>query len=119
MTNNDEKAIRAIVGACIESYASGFLGSDIQYCSTLACKFNNGFGKIFEIIATKIASLFNEGWQPPESNLSYEYSSCLYVKEEIPLSHDFWNMVCKSDKGYDIVNDEYKKSIPFLLNVLI
>lgn len=33
-----------------------------------------------------------------------------FADEELCISRDFWNLVCKSDKGYEIVIDEYKKS---------
>lgn len=33
-----------------------------------------------------------------------------FAKDELCISRDFWNLVCKSDDGYDIVIDEYKKS---------
>lgn len=33
-----------------------------------------------------------------------------FAKEELCISRDFWNLVCKSDDGYDIVIDEYKKN---------
>lgn len=33
-----------------------------------------------------------------------------FAKDELCISRDFWNLVCKSDDGYDIVIDEYKKN---------
>ena len=33
-----------------------------------------------------------------------------FAKEELCISKDFWNLVCKSDDGYDIVIDEYTKN---------
>ena len=33
-----------------------------------------------------------------------------FAKEELCISKDFWNLVCKSDNGYDIVIDEYQKN---------
>ena len=33
----------------------------------------------------------------------------LFPKGELLISADFWNLVCKSEKGYEIVLDEYKR----------
>jgi hypothetical protein len=41
-----------------------------------------------------------------------------FAKEELCISRDFWNLVCKSDKGYDIVIDEYTKNAHFINNAL-
>lgn len=41
-----------------------------------------------------------------------------FCEEELCISRDFWNFVCKSDKGYDIVIDEYKKNACFINEAL-
>lgn len=41
-----------------------------------------------------------------------------FCDEELCISRDFWNLVCKSDKGYDIVIDEYKKNAHFINEAL-
>lgn len=41
-----------------------------------------------------------------------------FSKEELCISADFWNLVCKSEKGYDIVIDEYKKNAHFINEAL-
>lgn len=41
-----------------------------------------------------------------------------FAREELLISADFWNLVCKSDKGYDIVLDEYKKCAPMIIDAL-
>ena len=33
-----------------------------------------------------------------------------FADEELCISRDFWNLVCKSTNGFDIVIDEYKKN---------
>ena len=38
-----------------------------------------------------------------------------FANEELCISRDFWNLVCKSENGYDIVIDEYKKNA-YLIN---
>lgn len=34
-----------------------------------------------------------------------------FCEEELCISRDFWNLVCKSVQGYDIVIDEYKRML--------
>lgn len=41
-----------------------------------------------------------------------------FCEEELCISRDFWNLVCKSERGYDIVIDEYKKNSHFINEAL-
>lgn len=41
-----------------------------------------------------------------------------FSKEELCISADFWNLVCKTNKGYDIVIDEYKENAHFINEAL-
>ena len=41
-----------------------------------------------------------------------------FCEEELCISKDFWNLVCKSDNGYEIVVDEYKKNAHYINNAL-
>ena len=41
-----------------------------------------------------------------------------FAKEELLISADFWNMVCKSDRGYEIVLDEYTECAPMIVDAL-
>lgn len=41
-----------------------------------------------------------------------------FCDEELCISRDFWNLVCKSNQGYDIVIDEYKKNAHFINEAL-
>lgn len=41
-----------------------------------------------------------------------------FAEEELLISSAFWNMVCKSKKGYDIVIDEYKKNAHLIIEAL-
>lgn len=41
-----------------------------------------------------------------------------FSDDELCISKDFWNLVCKSDDGYDIVIDEYKKNAHFINSAL-
>jgi len=41
-----------------------------------------------------------------------------FAKDELLISADFWNLVCKSPKGYEIVLDEYRKNAHFIIDAL-
>lgn len=41
-----------------------------------------------------------------------------FSDEELCISRDFWNLVCKSENGYDIVIDEYKKNAHYINEAL-
>ncbi len=98
MTEKEEKAIRAVVSACIEAYASGFsdrhlaevddedgtinkkihnvfiaaLGADIQYYSALARSLDSSLGNVLEKMAIKIATLHYTVSQHVEGEISHE-----------------------------------------------
>lgn len=41
-----------------------------------------------------------------------------FSSEELCISRDFWNLVCKSDQGYEIVIDEYNKNVHYINEAL-
>lgn len=41
-----------------------------------------------------------------------------FCEEELCISRDFWNLVCKSERGYEIVIDEYKKNAHYINEAL-
>ena len=41
-----------------------------------------------------------------------------FADDELLISSAFWNMVCKSNKGYDIILDDYKKNAPLIIEAL-
>lgn len=41
-----------------------------------------------------------------------------FAEEELCISRNFWNLVSKSEQGYDIVIDEYKKNAHFIHKAL-
>lgn len=41
-----------------------------------------------------------------------------FAEEELLISSKFWNLVCKSDSGYDIVIDEYKRNAHLIIEAL-
>jgi len=41
-----------------------------------------------------------------------------FADEELMISSNFWNFVCKSDQGYHIVLDEYRKNAHLIIDAL-
>lgn len=41
-----------------------------------------------------------------------------FADEELLISSKFWNLVCKSERGYEIVLDEYKKNAYLIIDAL-
>ena len=41
-----------------------------------------------------------------------------FAKDELLISADFWNLISKSPKGYEIVLDEYKRCTPMIVDAL-
>lgn len=41
-----------------------------------------------------------------------------FCEDELCISRDFWNMVCKTERGYDIVIDEYNKNAHYINEAL-
>lgn len=41
-----------------------------------------------------------------------------FSEDELCISRDFWNLICKSKKGYDIVIDEYRKNVHYIKTAL-
>lgn len=41
-----------------------------------------------------------------------------FADRELCISKDFWNLVCKTDKGYEIVIDEYRKNAHYIIEAL-
>lgn len=41
-----------------------------------------------------------------------------FSTDELLIGNEFWNFICKSTKGYNIVIDEYRKSSPLIINAL-
>ena len=128
---DNEKAIRAIVGAYVEAYASGFsdrhisekddddgtinmkinnvfiaaLGPEIQYYSALARSLNSSLGNMLEKMAIKIASL-------------HDMNICHIVKEkDLYTDSKFWNYICGMGRGFEIVKDEYAKIYEYVMSV--
>jgi uncharacterized OsmC-like protein len=41
-----------------------------------------------------------------------------FAEDELLISSDFWNLVCKSDRGYDIILDEYRRNAHLIVEAL-
>lgn len=41
-----------------------------------------------------------------------------FAEEELCISRDFWNLVCKTEDGYDIVIDEYRRCAHIIMEAL-
>ena len=41
-----------------------------------------------------------------------------FADQELLISRDFWNLICKSDKGFETVIDEYKKNASMIVEAL-
>lgn len=41
-----------------------------------------------------------------------------FCDDELCISRDFWNLVCKSEHGYDIVIDEYRQNAHYITEAL-
>ena len=41
-----------------------------------------------------------------------------FCEEELCIGRDFWNLVCKSDRGYEVVIDEYRKNAHYINKAL-
>ena len=41
-----------------------------------------------------------------------------FAEDELLISSAFWNMVCKSSRGYEIVLDEYRKNAHLIIEAL-
>ena len=96
----DNKKARSEKEAIFEQYAilSNSLGKDANIQCHFATAYNR-FGEDKEWKQTRVLQFF--------------------AKEELLIGKDFWNLVCCSDKGYEIVIDEYKKSAHLINDALI
>lgn len=92
----DKKKARSEKEALLEQYCilGNSLGSDENIRILFATAYNR----------------YGEGNEWKQSRVRQ-----FFANEELCISRDFWNLVCKSENGYDIVIDEYKKNA-YLIN---
>lgn len=95
----DNKKARSEKEAIFEQYAilSNTLGKNAKIKCHFATAYNR-FGEDKEWKQTRVLQFFS--------------------KDELLIGKDFWNLICCSDKGYEIVIDEYKKSVDKILTSL-
>ena len=95
----DNKKARSEKEALLEQYAilRNALGPDQQVFIRFATAYNR----------------FGEGaaWKQ-------ERVRQFFADAELLIGCDFWNFVCKSDDGYALVLDEYKKNAPLIIDAL-
>jgi len=95
----DNKKARSEKEAIFEQYAvlSNVLGSNADIRCFFATAYNRfGEGKPWK--QTRVLQFFS--------------------KDELLIGKDFWNFLCRSESGYEIVMDEYKKSAHFITRAL-
>lgn len=95
----DNKKARSEKEAIFEQYAilSNMLGKEADIRCYFATAYNR-FGEGKEWKQTRVLQFFS--------------------KEELLIGREFWNFVCCSERGYEIVIDEYKKSSYLIKNAL-
>ena len=95
----DNKKARSEKEALFEQYAilSNTLGKDAKIKCYFATAYNR-YGEDKPWTQGRVRQFFSE--------------------EELLIGKDFWNFICKSEKGYEIVIDEYKKNAPIIRKAL-
>ena len=91
----DNKKARSEKEAIFEQYAilSNSLGKDAKIKCYFATAYNR-YGEDRPWTQGRVRQFFSE--------------------EELLIGKDFWNFICKSEKGYEIVIDEYTKNAPII-----
>lgn len=95
----DNKKARSEKEALLEQYCilTNKLGSDDNVKILFATAYNR----------------FGEGKEWRQGRVLQFFS-----KDELCISQDFWNLVCKSSDGFDVVIDEYKKNAHLIREAL-
>ena len=79
------------------------------------CILTNSLGSE-EMVKIYFATAYNRYGEGNEWNQGRVLQ--FFSKEELLISSDFWNMICKAPNGYDIVIDEYRKNATLITNAL-
>jgi hypothetical protein len=95
----DNKKARSEKEAIFEQYAilSNSLGKDAKIKCYFATAYNR-YGENKPWIQGRVRQFFSE--------------------KELLIGRDFWNFICKSEQGYEIVIDEYTKNAPIIREAL-
>jgi len=95
----DNKKARSEKEAIFEQYA--ILSNILSENANIKCYFATAYNRFGE----------NKEWK--QGRVLQFFS-----KDELLIGKDFWNFICCSDRGYDIVIDEYKKSSSYIIKAL-
>lgn len=95
----DNKKARSEKEALMEQYA--ILSNILQSTDNIKCFFATAYNR------------FGEDKEWKQGRVLQFFS-----KEELLIGKDFWNFICCSKNGYNIVIDEYQKSAKFIINAL-
>ncbi len=95
----DNKKARSEKEALMEQYA--ILANSLGENADIKCYFATAYNRFGE----------NREWKQ-ERVLQF------FSKDELLIGKDFWNFICCSDRGYEIVLDEYKKNSFLIKNAL-
>jgi hypothetical protein len=95
----DNKKARSEKEAIFEQYA--ILSNTLEKNAKIKCFFATAYNRFGE----------DQEWQQTRV-LQF------FAKEELLIGKDFWNFVCCSEKGYEIVIDEYKKTAGIIKSAL-
>ncbi len=95
----DNKKARAEKEAIFEQYA--ILSNTLDKDAKIKCYFATAYNR------------YGEGKPWNQGRVKQFFSI-----DELLIGKDFWNFICKSEKGYEIVIDEYKKSASIIMEAL-
>jgi hypothetical protein len=95
----DNKKARSEKEALFEQYA--ILSNTLPKNSDIHCYFATAYNR------------FGEGREWKQARVLQFFS-----KEELLIGKDFWNFICKSENGYGVIIDEYKKNAHLIRKAL-
>ena len=95
----DNKKARAEKEAILEQFA--ILSNTLPMNSNIKCFFATAYNRYGE----------NKEWKQ-------ERVKQFFAKDELLIGKDFWNFICKDDKGYGIILDAYTKNSHLIKNSL-
>jgi len=95
----DNKKARSEKEAIFEQYA--ILSNTLDKGAKIKCFFATAYNR------------YGEGKPWKQGRVKQFFS-----EEELLIGKDFWDFICKSENGYDVVIDEYKKNADIIKNAL-
>jgi hypothetical protein len=95
----DNKKARSEKEALFEQYA--ILANSLGRDASIKCYFATAYNR------------YGEGKDWTQGRVKQFFS-----KEELLIGKDFWDFICKSDNGYNIVIDEYTQNAPIIREAL-